>query len=191
VSRPVFEHCLFVWKLAASFINIGGNIMSGSLQLVDHSALKTNQLIIILLNILAFVFDLPWLAAFVTLIMLGGAAVGFPGFQFIYRFVLKPVGIMKPVVLFDNPEPHRFAQGLGGIVMLFGSLALFGGPIALGWSLVWVVAGLAALNAFAGFCLGCFFYYWLARLNIPGFHKGPPLGTFPGMRPEESDNRES
>lgn len=40
-----------------------------ALQKVDHSALKANQLTIIGLNILAFVLNLPWLAAFVALVM--------------------------------------------------------------------------------------------------------------------------
>jgi hypothetical protein len=54
----------------------------------------------------------------------------------------------------------------------------------LGWSLVWLVIALAALNLFAGFCVGCAVYYWLARLNVPGFAQHPPAGTLPGMRPK-------
>ena len=40
-----------------------------------------------------------------------------------------------------------------------------------------------ALNLFAGFCAGCAVYYWLNRLQVPGFARTPPPGTFPGMRP--------
>ena len=36
--------------------------MSENLQKVDHAALRINQYTIIILNILAFVFNLPWLA---------------------------------------------------------------------------------------------------------------------------------
>jgi hypothetical protein len=63
-------------------------------------------------------------------------------------------------------------------------LALYGGATALGWGLVWLVIALAALNLFVGFCAGCAVYYWLNRLDIPGFVKAPPEGTFPGMRPK-------
>jgi hypothetical protein len=150
---------------------------------VDHAALKVNQIIIIVLNIVAFVLNLPWLAALVTLFMLGGTVLAVPGFVWIYRYVVKPAGWVKPHVLQDNPEPHRFAQGFGGTVMLAGTVALFAGVSGLGWGLVWLVAGLAALNAFGGFCAGCFVYYWLARLHVPGFTKLPPSGVFPGMRP--------
>ena len=154
------------------------------LQKVDHSALKTNQLIIISLNVLAFILNLPILAAFVALAMGIGSALKVPGFGFVYKSLLKPRGWMKPDVLDDNPEPHRFAQFVGFLFMAAGSVALFLNAAALGWALVWIVVALAALNAFGGFCVGCAMYYWLVRLNVPGFGKQPPAGTFPGMKPK-------
>ncbi|HXQ38060.1 MAG TPA: DUF4395 family protein, partial [Anaerolineales bacterium] len=65
---------------------------SQSLQKVDHSALKTNQIIIISLNILAFILNLPVLAAFVALVMGIGSALKVPGFGFVYKNLLKPRG---------------------------------------------------------------------------------------------------
>jgi hypothetical protein len=44
---------------------------------------------------------------------------------------------------------------------------------ALGWALAWLVVVLAALNLFLGFCAGCFVYYQLNRLQVPGFHHSP------------------
>jgi len=161
---------------------------SQSLQKVDHSALKTNQLIIISLNILAFILNLPLLAAFVALVMGVGSAVKAPGFGFVYKSFLKPRGWMKPDVLDDNPEPHRFAQFLGFLFMAGGSGALFLGSAIPGWTLVWIVVALAALNAFGGFCVGCAVYYWLSKFNLPGFSKQPPADTFPGMKPKASAN---
>jgi hypothetical protein len=157
---------------------------SQTLQKVDHAALKANQLLIILLSILAFILNLPILAAFVALVMGLGSAFKVPGFLPVYKNILKPLGWIKPDVLEDNPEPHRFAQFLGFIFMTAGSVALFLGAAIWGWSLVWLVVALAALNAFGGFCVGCAVYYWLARLNLPGFAKEPPAGTFPGMKPK-------
>lgn len=155
-----------------------------TLQKVDHSAFKTNQLFIIGLNVLAFVFDLPILAALVALAMGLGTLLKSPGFGFVYTSLLKPRGWMKPDVLDDNPEPHRFAQFVGFLFMAAGSLALFLGFPLPGWTLVWIVVALAALNAFGGFCVGCAMYYWLASLNVPGFVKQPPTGTFPGGKPK-------
>ena len=150
---------------------------------VDHTAIKTNQAVIILLNIVAFVIDAPWLAGIVSLAMIIGTLLKTPGFKFVYR-ILKLVKLVNPDVLLDNPEPHRFAQGFGGVVMLAGTLSLFAGATVLGWGFVWLVAALAALNLFGGFCMGCAMYYWLGRLKVPGFVKSPPEGTFPGMRPK-------
>jgi hypothetical protein len=161
---------------------------SQTLQKVDHSALKTNQLLIITLNILAFVLNLLALAAFVALVMGIGSVLKVPGFGFVYKSILKPQRWMKPDVLDDNPEPHRFSQILGFIFMTAGSIALFSGSTILGWTLVWIVVALASLNAFGGFCVGCAVYYWLALLNVPGFGKQPPAGTFPGMKPKASAN---
>jgi molybdopterin converting factor small subunit len=151
---------------------------------VDHSALRTNQALIIALSLLAFVFDAPWLAGLVALAMAIGTALGVPGFGFLYKRLLKPRGWVRPDVLPDNPEPHRFAQGLGTVFLAAGVLALFAGSALLGWSLVWLVIALAALNLFVGFCAGCAVYYWLNRLRVPGFVKSPPGQAFPGMRPK-------
>jgi hypothetical protein len=157
---------------------------SQTLQKVDHAALKANQLFIITINILAFILNLPILAAFVALVMGIGSALKVPGFGFVYKNLLKPRGWMKPDILDDNPEPHRFAQFLGFVFMTAGSVALFLGATVLGWGLVWLVVALAALNAFGGFCVGCAVYYWLSRFQLPGFTKQPPTGTFPGMKPK-------
>jgi hypothetical protein len=164
--------------------------MTNSLQNVDHSALKINQVTIIVLNILAFILNQPWVILGIALVMIAGTILGKPGFLFVYNRILKPLGWAKPKVVQDNPEPHRFSQGLGGALMLAASVSLFMGGSILGWGLVWLVTALAALNAFGGFCVGCFAYYWLARFNIPGFTKFPPEGSFPGMRPKEMEANE-
>ena len=150
---------------------------------VHHSSLRVNQALIILGLLAGFVFDVPWIVAAVALIMLLGTAIARPGFFFIYSGLLRPTGIVRPDVLADNPEPHRFAQGFGGVVAgLSAVLLLLGFPLA-GWALTWLVIALAALNLFVGFCVGCAVYYWLARIQVPGFAKTPPAGTVPGMRP--------
>jgi hypothetical protein len=158
--------------------------MPDTLRPVDHNALKVNQIIIIALNLLAFILGVPWISLGVGIVMALGTAFGKPGFFPVYALVLKPLGWVKPDVIKDNPEPHRFAQGFGTVVLLGGSAALLFGLPILGWSLVWLVIVLASLNAFAGFCAGCFVYYQLAKLSLPGFSKKAPEGTFPGLKPK-------
>lgn len=141
---------------------------------VDQSALKVNQAFIIGLLLLSFMLDATWLAAFIGVVMLLGTAVpSLSLFKRIYQHLLKPVGLVKPHVTPDNPEPHRFAQGFGGVVVALAVLLLWAGQPFWGWALVWLVVVLAALNLFLGFCAGCFVYYQLNRLGVPGFTRSP------------------
>lgn len=143
-------------------------------RLVDHAALKVNQAFIIALLLLAFVLDSWPIAAFVGAVMLlGTLAPPLSLFKRIYRHVLQPARLVAPRVIVDNPEPHRFAQGLGGVFVALAVGALLLGQSPAGWILVWLVIVLAALNLFLGFCAGCFLYYQLNRLGLPGFDRGP------------------
>ena len=148
--------------------------MEANTRKVDHSALKVNQAFIIALLILAYVLNSVWLVAFVAAVMLLGTAVpSLSLFKRVYQHVLRPAGLVKPNVLVDNPEPHRFAQGFGGVVLLAAIVALLAGAAVVGWALVGLVVVLAALNLFLGFCAGCFVYYQLHKLGVPGFARGP------------------
>jgi hypothetical protein len=130
--------------------------------MVDHAALRVNQSFIIGLLALAFVLDWLWLVGFVALVMLVGTAVPQAAlFKRIYGHVLRPAGLVKPDPVQDDPAPHRFAQGMGGVVVLLATLALWLGFAVVGWALAGLVIFLAALNLFAGFCAGCFVYYQL------------------------------
>ncbi|HJW83767.1 MAG TPA: DUF4395 domain-containing protein [Anaerolineae bacterium] len=141
---------------------------------VDHSALRTNQAFIIGLLILAFVMDAAWLVTFVAAVMIVGAIFPKAGlFKAVYLVVLKPLNIARPHVLVDNPEPHLFAQGVGGAVLILATIAFAAQGAAFGWAFTWVVVALAALNLFAGICVGCMMYYWFNRLGVPGFTIAP------------------
>jgi hypothetical protein len=146
---------------------------------VDHAAIKTNQAVIIVLNIIAFILDAPWLAGIVTLAMIIGTFFKTTGFKLVYR-VLKSIKLIKPDVLIDNPEPHHFAQGFGGVVMLAGTAALYAESTVVGWSLVWLVTALAALNLFGGFCVGCAVITGSIVLNYLDSRNPLPKALFQG-----------
>lgn len=142
--------------------------------MIDHSALKFNQIAIITLLVLAFLFDQLWLVGFVTAVMLVGTwwpAAGL--FKRIYQHLLKPQGIMKPELVADEQQPHLFAQGLGGIFLVISVVALATGAVVVGWALVGMVIVLAAVNLFLNFCVGCYLYYQFARrglrFSLPGW----------------------
>ncbi len=138
---------------------------------VDHSAIRTNQAFTIMLLALAFVLDLPALAAFTGIVMLISALVPALGlFTRIYRHILRPTHFVDPDVQVDNPEPHRFSQLLGGTLVTLSAIALLAGAGVVGWLLPGIVIVLASLNLFAGVCVGCMLYYWLNRLGVPGFN---------------------
>jgi molybdopterin converting factor small subunit len=162
--------------------SIAGGRDPQALRPVDHAALRTNQAVIIGLLAAAFVADAGWLVFVVGLVMLLGAAVARPGFLVIYRG-LRRLGLLHADVVLDNTEPHRFAQLLGVAFLVLGSVGFALKADAIGWALSALVAALAAVNLFAGVCVGCAIYYWLARLRLPGFSKTPPPGTLPGRRP--------
>ncbi len=140
---------------------------------VDHGAIRANQISTITLLALAFVLDLPWLAALVAAVLLISAAIPAWGlFTALYRRLLRPAGLIRPHVIVDNPEPHRFAQLVGGTCVTLAVVLLVAG-FEIGWALVGLVIVLAGLNLFAGWCAGCMLYYWLHRLGVPGFDRGP------------------
>ena len=134
---------------------------------VDQTALKVNQVCIIVLLAWAFLFNWTWLVALVAVVMLVGTFIPEAGlFKQFYSRVLRPAGLLKPDIIADEPQPHLFAQGVGGFVLLLASFSFLGGLNVLGWVLTAVVIALAAANLLFGFCMGCFLYYQLGRRGI-------------------------
>ncbi len=133
---------------------------------VDRTALRVNQALIILFLLLAFVLDQSLLVGFVFAVMAVGTAWPQAAlFQRLYRDGLRPAGLLQPDVQREDPAPHRFAQGMGAAVLLAASAALAAGLGGLGWGLVFLVIALAAVNLLFGFCAGCFVYFQLGRLR--------------------------
>jgi len=145
--------------------------VSSATQVVDHAALKVNQVGIVATVVIAFVGSF-FSAAFLALIpllgivlLLGTFAPRLALFKQIYLHVLKPRGIVKPRPVQDRPEPHNFAQGLGGVFLGIASALLFSVPI-LGLAVALLVAVLAFVNLAFGYCLGCQIFYQLERRGV-------------------------
>ena len=155
-----------------------------TLKPLDHTILGVNQAVIISLLLIGFVLNSAWLVVLVAAFMLTGSLLlRKAGFFWVTRYLLRPLSLAKPDVIPDHPEPHLFAQGFGGIVLVSAAAALLSGLGSLGWALSWMVIALAALNLFGGFCVGCAIYYWLNRIRVPGFTQQPPEGALPGFSP--------
>ena len=140
-------------------------------QVVDHSALKVNQTGIVATVLVAFIGSLffrpilvliPLLA---VVLLLGTFAPQLALFKQIYFKVLKPRGIVKPRPVQDRPEPHNFAQGLGGVFLAISSVLLVPVPV-LGLALALLVAVLAFVNLAFSYCVGCQIYYQLGKAGL-------------------------
>lgn len=103
--------------------------------------------------------------------LLGGLNLPFAPYRLIHQALVQQ-GMIKPHIVTDNPEPHRFALLVGALFNALGGLLVLIGLI-WGWVLVWVVIVLANLNLWLNFCLGCWMYYQLHRLGVPGFTAAP------------------
>jgi hypothetical protein len=140
-------------------------------QVVDHAALKVNQVGIVATVLVAFVgsaFYRPLLLLIPLLsvvLLLGTFAPRLALFKQIYLRVLKPRGIVKPQPVQDRPEPHNFAQGMGGVVLAIASVFLLPFPV-VGLAIALLVAVLAFVNVAFGFCLGCQIYYGLGKAGL-------------------------
>ncbi len=141
---------------------------------VDQTGLKTGQALTIILLVVSFILNLWPVVAFVAVAQLLGAVdAPFAPYRLAYQHVVKPANIAKPNIIADNPEPHRFAMLVGGIFNGVASLMLIAGLPVIGWVLVGVVVVLANLNFWLNFCVGCWMYYQLNRLRVPGFAHAP------------------
>jgi len=148
-------------------------------QTVDHSALKVNQAGIVVTVLVAFAGSafyrpLAILIPLLAIVLLAGTfAPQLALFKQLYFKVLKPRGIVKPRPVADRPEPHNFAQGLGGVFLAMSSVLLYLGTPAygavvpvLGLAIALLVAVLAFVNLAFGYCLGCQIYFQLGKRGL-------------------------
>jgi hypothetical protein len=139
--------------------------------IVDHSALKVNQTGIVATVLVAFIgsaFFKPLLVLIPLLavvLLVGTFAPQLALFKQLYFKVLKPRGIVRPRLVQDRPEPHNFAQGLGGVFLVVSSAFLLPIPV-VGLALALLVAVLAFINLAFGYCLGCQIYFQLGRAGL-------------------------
>ena len=139
--------------------------------LVDHSALKVNQTGIVATVLVAFLGSALWRPLLVLIpllaivLLLGTLVPRLALFKQIYFEVLKPAGLVKPRPVEDRPEPHNFAQGLGGVFLVVASVLLIPLPV-VGLALALLVAVLAFVNLAFGYCLGCQIFFQLEKRGL-------------------------
>ncbi len=145
--------------------------MATAHQTVDQSALKVNQTGIVATVLVAYLGSFVWqpvmflIPMLAIVLLVGTFNPRLATFKQFYFQVLKPRGIVKPRPVQDHPEPHNFAQGMGGVVLAIASALLI--PFAFaGLALSLLVALLAFVNLAFGYCLGCQIYYQLGKRGL-------------------------
>ncbi len=82
---------------------------------------------------------------------------------FVFKRVVRP-RLAAPLHL-EDPEPPRFAQGVGLVFALVGLVGYLSGATLLGAIATGFALAAALLNAVFGFCLGCEMYLLIKRLT--------------------------
>lgn len=154
-------------------------------QKIDHSAIKTGQLLAIATLAGAYVFE-RWepVAVMAVIFLITSIFLEWGPFAMVYRLLLKPLGLVKPDLRTDNAQPHRFGQAVGAVSAALAAAALYFNYATLGWVLVWVLIALTGIS-FMGWCIGCFIYYQLNRFGLSGFFGHAPTDSrvVSGARP--------
>ena len=134
--------------------------------MVDRTAIKINQFFVILFSPSAFLLNSIFIVFCLGCIMIIGAF--FPAialFQQVYHRILKPLEVVKQELVEEVPNPHQFAQAMGGTILLLSViLVLFFELTLFGWGLILLVALLALVNLALGFCTGCFIYFQFSKV---------------------------
>ena len=88
---------------------------------------------------------------------------------------LSPIGLIATkilVPLFGNPEklvpgpPKRFAQAIGLVFSAAALITLLFSEISATRYLIGILGFFASLEAFVGFCTGCYVFRWLIRFRL-------------------------
>ena len=137
------------------------------LDVIDRRAPRANQLVIGVLAVVAFLTGWWPILGLLALQLVVGITLG-------RRWCIACVAYFELVQprlgegpLEDSRSP-RFANTMGAVVLTAATAALAAGYSTVGWALGLLVAALALLAAFTGFCTGCEIYRLGARLRSVG-----------------------
>ncbi len=126
----------------------------------DTNILRFNQISIVGLIAIAFALQFPPIVFLVAAVMLlGTLEPRLALLKQLYSSLIRPALKITPKLEQDDPRPHNFAQGLGGVFMLGSSILFLVGSSTAAWGVALMVLALALLNLTTGICVGCFLYF--------------------------------
>lgn len=129
---------------------------------IDSRGPRTNQAIVGIGALLAFLLQQEWIVVLLALQLIVGLTLG-------RRFCL-PCRLWFDVLqsrlgegAIEDARVPRFANVIGAVFLTASSVLLYAGYSTLGWALALIVAALALLATVTGLCVGCELYMLLAR----------------------------
>ncbi len=138
-------------------------------RMVDKNSMRAGAGLSAVVLLIAFIFNWAWVVPVVAIALGIGSIFGlrFSPLGAIYRFAKKTFKLDIATEPEEEPPP-RFAQTLGLVVLGLASLAFLIGWSGGGWVLALLVAGLQALLAGTGLCIGCEIYLYGRRFAAKG-----------------------
>lgn len=157
---------------------------------VDHAEIKMGQVLTIIISGIALALQniIP-LIILAGIFLLSGTVRSMSPFSLLYRWIIKPLKIIKSDYRLDNIQPHKFGQLIGAITVVLALALIQFGYTTAGWIIVGVLIALTAIS-YAGWCVGCYMYYQLNRLGLGGFFKHSPTDktVIIGARPRKNNS---
>ena len=141
---------------------------------IDSRAPRTNQAVIGVLSLVAFLSDAEWLVALLAAQLAIGLTLGrrFCLPCLLYFELIQPRFGEGPI---EDSRPPRFANMVGVAFLGAATLAFLLGASTLGWALALIVSALALLAAITGLCMGCEMYRLSARLRGVSARRAPRI----------------
>ena len=132
------------------------------LSVIDTRGPRTNQAVVAIGTLLAFLLQQEWIVALLALQMIVGLTLG--------RRYCLPCRLWFDVLQkrfgegrIEDARLPRFANLLAAIFLTLASVLLYAGVDTIGWAITLMITALATLASALNFCVGCEMYMLLAR----------------------------
>jgi hypothetical protein len=144
----------------------------------DINAHRTRIALVIGWLALAYHLDSPWLVSAAAVVLIVGALrPRLDLIRWLHLRVFRRYRLIAPDFVAGRYEPHRFAYGVGGVLLALAGAALWVGWTTLGWAVTGGLIVLAVLYFLAGWCPGCQLYVWLRARDLAPFVEAPLNGV--------------
>lgn len=136
--------------------------------MVDPRGPRFAAVLTVLVLAVAIITGNAWILLAQTVVFAVGAAAGIrhAPYGLLFRYLIRPR--LGPPAELEEAGPPRFAQAVGTVFALAGTVGFLTGVSALGYVAAGFAFVAAFLNAAFGICLGCQMYLVLRSVTVKG-----------------------